>query len=115
MTQPPDPRNLPAYPQPMHYPQPPPTPPSQRMPPGFILSGAVAQAVAAGWRVESQSQYQAVLVSGHRCNHLLHALLTLFLCGLWAPIWLILALSVREERQVITVDPSGQIYVAKSY
>ncbi|HZN32444.1 MAG TPA: hypothetical protein VFB80_01445 [Pirellulaceae bacterium] len=28
-----------------------------------------------------------------RCNHLVHALVTLFLCGLWLPVWIIAACS----------------------
>lgn len=32
-----------------------------------------------------------------RCPHMLHALVTLFLCGLWAPVWVLHALSVASE------------------
>lgn len=31
-------------------------------------------------------------------NHLVHALVTLFLCGLWLPIWILASLSVAPWR-----------------
>lgn len=81
--------------------------------PGMILSAAVADAVTRGWRVESRTEHQAVLVSGHRPNHVLHAILTLFLCGTWALVWIIVALTTREDRIVYTVDQYGQLHVAQ--
>jgi hypothetical protein len=30
-------------------------------------------------------------------NHVLHALLTVFTCGFWAPIWLFVALSNKKQ------------------
>jgi hypothetical protein len=48
-----------------------------------LLATAVANEIRQGWRVESQSDYQAVIVKGNRPNHLLHLLLTLFTLGLW--------------------------------
>lgn len=39
-----------------------------------------------------------VLARRRGCNHLVHALVTLFLCGLWAPVWLIAATSLGPYR-----------------
>lgn len=33
-----------------------------------------------------------VLGTRQGCNHLLHAIITLFLCGLWIPIWILAAI-----------------------
>ncbi|MFG2590467.1 hypothetical protein [Streptomyces sp. NPDC048438] len=49
---------------------------------GLILDWVVSRRVAAGWRVESRSGSQAVLVRGQPVNHVLHAFLTVFSCCL---------------------------------
>lgn len=33
----------------------------------------------------------------HQANHVLHALLTLFLCGLWLPVWIVAALLAPSD------------------
>lgn len=99
---------------------PPPAPQYQQPPPQqwspmqpdqrkAMLAQAVGRWVASGWRVESQMDFQAVLVGGKSANHVLHLLLTVFTCGLWAIVWLIVGLSSGEKRKVITVDDYGQI------
>lgn len=77
--------------------------------PSRNLAYAVADAVTRGWRVESQTNYSAVLVAGQRPNHILHALLSFFTCGMWLPIWLVVAVSTREYRMVLTVDQWGNV------
>jgi tetratricopeptide (TPR) repeat protein len=73
-----------------------------------LLAQAIMQAVVANnARVESQSDYQAVLVTGRPVNHILHLLLTLFTIGLWVFVWLILVLTGGVKRQLIFVDESG--------
>jgi hypothetical protein len=76
-----------------------------------LLSQTVATQVAAGWRVESQGPISAILVTGTPVNHVLQLLLTVFTCGLWAPIWLLLALTSRERRAQVAVDDFGNVYV----
>lgn len=41
-----------------------------------------------------------IRIGGHvrRCNHVLHATLTLLTCGLWAPVWLVAWLVDRQYR-----------------
>ncbi|MFD6423560.1 hypothetical protein [Streptomyces sp. NPDC060198] len=75
----------------------------------LILDWAVTQRIADGWRVESRSAAQAVLVHGQPANHVLHALLTMFTCFLWGPVWLVLTLVNRVERAVLTVDAQGHV------
>jgi hypothetical protein len=63
------------------------------------LGRAVQRQVSLGARVESQADYQAVLVTGHRPDHLLH-LVTL---GLWG----------GEHRTAVSVDESGNTNLQK--
>ncbi|MEU0132534.1 hypothetical protein ABZ172_00605 [Streptomyces sp. NPDC006296] len=76
---------------------------------GLTLDWAVSRRIATGWRVESRSRNQAVLVRGQPVNHVLHAVLTAFTCCLWAPVWAVLALTNEVERVVLTVDAQGQV------
>ncbi|MGW0789572.1 hypothetical protein ACWD04_15255 [Streptomyces sp. NPDC002911] len=69
----------------------------------------VGRRVAAGWRVESRSGSQAVLVRGQPVDHVLHAFLTVFSCCMRGAVWAVLALTNKVERVVITVDAQGQV------
>jgi hypothetical protein len=73
------------------------------------LAQNLQQAVRKGWRVESQTEYQANLVKGHRTNHILHLILSIVTLGLWLIVWLIVALTNKEKRRVVTVDEYGRI------
>lgn len=73
------------------------------------LSRRIASFVARGYRVQSQDQFTAVMVTGHRVNHLLHAILTIFLLGLWLFVWIPLAMFGGEKRVLITVDERGNV------
>lgn len=74
-----------------------------------MLSQAVAAAVGRGYRVESHAPFQAVVVTGHRPNHTLHAILTVFSCSLWGIVWIIVTATTKERRSVLTVDPYGNV------
>ena len=71
---------------------------------------------ANGKRLESQIGFQAVLVTEKKPNHLLHLLLTLVTGGLWALIWIYLALTSKDLREILQVDEFGmtKIVPAKS-
>lgn len=74
------------------------------------LASAIASAVATqNARIENQSDFQAVLVTGQKVNHTLHFLITIFSCGLWAVVWIILGLTGGEKRHVIQVDEWGNV------
>jgi hypothetical protein len=64
--------------------------------------------VAQGSRIESQSDTYAVLVRGHRVNHVLHLILTLVTLGFWAIVWIALAIFGGEKRDTVSVDAYGQ-------
>ncbi|MFE7466093.1 hypothetical protein ACFU6R_18585 [Streptomyces sp. NPDC057499] len=75
----------------------------------LILDWAVNQRIAAGWRVESRSGTQVVMVRGTPLNHVLHALLMVLTCFLWGVVWLVLALTNKVERVALTVDAQGHV------
>lgn len=74
-----------------------------------MLAQQVQQAVGRGLRVESQSDFQAVLVQGKPVNHTLHAILTVFTCLLWGIVWAVIAGTGGESREMIVVDEFGNV------
>lgn len=75
-----------------------------------ILSDRVSAAIRKGYRVESQSEYQAVMLKGKRPNHILHLILTIFTGGLWGVfVWLPLSIFKHEHRMVLFVDQDGHV------
>lgn len=73
------------------------------------LDAAVANTVSGGWRVESRTDYQAVLVRGKNHSHLLHLVLTLVTLGLWLLVWIPLAIFGGEKRATMSVDAAGMV------
>lgn len=73
------------------------------------LANAVGVEVSQGWRVESQTDMQAILVKGKHTNHVLHGFLTLITAGLWAVIWLLFYLLNRRQTLILSVDEYGNI------
>jgi hypothetical protein len=73
------------------------------------LADAIQRQVVQGGRVESQSDFQAVIVHGQPVNHTLHVLLSIFTCGLWLIPWLVLGVAGGEKRTVVSVDDYGNV------
>ena len=71
------------------------------------LAQAVAAVIAQGYRVESQSDFQTVLVKGKRPNHILHLILTIITAGAWAIVWIVLALTMHIHRRIVLVNEFG--------
>jgi hypothetical protein len=78
-----------------------------------ILADSIQREVIQGSRVESQSEFQAVLVHGERPNHVLHAIITFFTCGLWGIVWIVIALTGGERRTMIVVDDYGNALIQR--
>ena len=78
-----------------------------------ILARQISSLLAQGRRVESQSDFQAVLITGHRPNHVLHLLITFFTFGLWAIPWIAITALGGEKREVINVDEWGNPSIAR--
>jgi hypothetical protein len=74
-----------------------------------VLHSVISQHVAMGWRLESRFANQVVFVRGGQTNHAAHALITFLLCGLWLPIWIVLAVVEQEKRTVLSVDEQGRL------
>lgn len=77
------------------------------------LARAVHTQVAQGARIESQSDFSAVLVKGHRPNHLLHFFIGLVTLGFWWLVWIALVLMGGEKRMAVSVDEWGNTNVQK--
>ena len=74
------------------------------------LQAAIAHDVAAtAGRVETVTPFTAVLAVGRPVNHVLHLLVSVLLCGLWLPVWALIAASGGERRSVLTVDGCGNV------
>jgi cell division protein FtsN len=76
-----------------------------------LLAQMIQTQVASGARVESQSDFQAVLVQGHRVNHLLHFVVGIFTLGLWWLVWIGIAIFGGEKRMMAQVDEFGNTTV----
>lgn len=78
-----------------------------------LLGRHITSMVAQGYRVESQSDFQAVMVKGKDVNHILHLILSLVTAGLWLLVWLLLVATGGEKRSMITVDEFGNVRVSR--
>jgi hypothetical protein len=78
-----------------------------------ILTERITALVGSGWRVESQADFNAVLVKGHRPNHILHLILSLLTLFLWAIfVWLPICIFGGEKRRTLSVDEQGGLRLA---
>jgi hypothetical protein len=75
------------------------------------LAQAVAGQIAQGYRVESQSEFQAVVVKGKRPSHLLHLVLTIITLGLWGIVWITLSITMHIHRRIVQVNEFGNTTV----
>ena len=71
-----------------------------------LLAQAVANEVRQGWQVQSQADFQAVMVRQRRSIYLLH-LLTIIFTSPQTPT------TGSEKREVITIDEYGHIDVLR--
>jgi hypothetical protein len=79
------------------------------------LATAVANEVRAGWNVQSQTDYQAVMnIPAEKTNHILHLILTIVTLGLWALVWIAMVVIHKgERREVISVDEYGNTNIQR--
>lgn len=73
------------------------------------LAQMVANVSAQGFRVESQSDFQAIIVKGKPINHTLHIILSVLTVGIWLIVYAILAVTGGEKREMVQVDEWGNI------
>ena len=63
-------------------------------------------------RVLTRTPTTAAIMVGQPVNHIAHLLLSVLLCGLWAPVWIFLASSEKsgEKQATLSVDPKGHVH-----
>ncbi|MBO9532491.1 MAG: hypothetical protein J7513_05915, partial [Solirubrobacteraceae bacterium] len=94
--------------------QPVPLPPPGPLDPSIRKEKLAAQLrteIATGARVESQNDFDAVVVRGKEVNHVLHAILTIFTCLVWGIAWAIIAATGGLKRKLVGVDEFGHVTV----
>ena len=78
-----------------------------------LLARTLQGQIASGARIESQSDFQAVIVKGKPVNNVLQLILTVVTFFLWAPIWIALVIFGGEKRSMVSVDEYGNASVQK--
>lgn len=78
-----------------------------------LLAQAIQSQVVAGGRVESQSDFQAVIIKGHKVNHVLHFIIGFFTFFLWWIVWAVMAATGGEKRELVSVDEFGNVLVQR--
>jgi len=72
-----------------------------------ILEKQIIFYVSTGWRLETQTEFAAVMSSGKGLNHILHLLLSIVTIGFWLIIWLFLLMVNRITKLTISIDKFG--------
>jgi Na+-transporting NADH:ubiquinone oxidoreductase subunit NqrC len=74
------------------------------------LDGAVRRALEKGARLESRTDYSAVLVVANKPNHVLHLVLSIVTFGIWLLTWLLIVRRGDEARILVSVDDDATIH-----
>jgi hypothetical protein len=77
------------------------------------LDRRLSQSASQGWRIENRSDFQATIAKGKPIHHILHLILTIITAGLWAIVWILLAIFGGVKRRLLTIDEFGNISDAK--
>jgi len=78
-----------------------------------LLAQAIQTQVVGGGRIESQSDFQAVVIKGHKVNHVLHFIIGFFTFFVWWIVWAIIANTGGEKRSMVSVDEFGNVMVQR--
>lgn len=62
-----------------------------------------------GYRVEVADGPRAIVYTGDPINHVVHAILTVFTCGLWLPVWILIMMFGGIRRRRIHIDDYGNL------
>ena len=78
-----------------------------------MLSNAISNHTIRGAMIITQNDQECWAILSYPAkpvNHILHAILTILLCGLWGIAWIILYVNRTKERRVrITVLPTLEV------
>ena len=89
--------------------QPRPLSPQERV---RLLDEAIASLAGQGGRLVARDEWTAVVLTGKPVNHVLHLILaicSICLGGIWVPVWLLITAVGGEHRQTLTVDQYGRV------
>ena len=73
------------------------------------LAERVDRHVAAGYSIDTRTEHVVTLVRGHRVNHTLHAILSVFTVGFWITIWALLTRFGGRRTLTLYLQPDGTI------
>ena len=77
------------------------------------LSRAIATKTMTGWNIvdRNDKELQAVMVFPEKpVKHIVHLIITLVTCGIWGPVWAVLALLHKGDKRVrISIDAAGNL------
>jgi hypothetical protein len=76
-----------------------------------LLEKQVISYVSRGWRLDTQTDFAAVLSSGKRLNHILHLILSLVTFGFWIIFWIVMGLFNKIAITTVSVDKFGNISI----
>lgn len=74
-----------------------------------ILDQQLFELARRGGRLQARTPTSAVVETGKPVNHVLHLLVSVFMCGLWLPVWLIAAAFGGTWTRTVTVDEYGEV------
>ena len=78
------------------------------------FSRAISSKTMAGWNVADRNDKDLVAVlifPAKSINHVVHALITLFTCGLWGLVWGAIALLHKGEKRIrLSIDATGTLF-----
>lgn len=77
-----------------------------------LLKQAVAAEALNGASVVLRDRHNAVLGYQRPVNHFAHALLSLLTAGIWVPVWIVMAVSRKEDRVRLDVDGWGNVWAS---
>lgn len=81
------------------------------------FSNTLTDMTLRGWQVSNRDDriFTAVLtLPAKKVNHVLHALLSLFLCGIWLIPWIWLAMTAQSEQRIkLSVDENLRVTKTK--
>lgn len=81
------------------------------------LSRMISSKSLEGYTVVDRNDREATAVlalGGKPVNHVLHLIISLVTCGLWAVVWLLLIITARKEQRIrISVDQYGNLIEEK--
>lgn len=78
------------------------------------LQEYIVQAARNGWQLQHANTAQATFIRGKPTNHILHAILTIFLLGFWIIPWIAIAATNQVEQLVVTIDAYGLMHQSHS-